>query len=252
MPQDTPRKARCALLDTLRGLTVINMVLFHAAWDLVYIFGVDWPWYHGTGAFIWQQCICCTFIALSGFCAGLGRHTIRRGAIVFGLGAAVTLVTALFMPEELIVFGVLTLIGSSMLLVGAAKPLLTRIPAAAGLAVSLVLFLLTRDVNAHALGFYGVHIAVLPDALYQNYLTAYLGFPHPGFYTTDYFSLLPWLFLFLAGFYVYQMAGQRILKISWPGLPPLNWIGRHALEIYVVHQPVIYGLLWLGSRVGGR
>ena len=169
-----------------------------------------------------------------------------------GLGAAVTLVTALFMPEELIVFGVLTLIGSSMLLVGAAKPLLTRIPAAAGLAVSLVLFLLTRDVNAHALGFYGVHIAALPDALYQNYLTAYFGFPHPGFYTTDYFSLLPWLFLFLAGFYVYQMAGQRILKISWPGLPPLNWIGRHALEIYVVHQPVIYGLLWLGSRVGGR
>ena len=99
---------------------------------------------------------------------------------------------------------------------------------------------------------YGVHIAALPDALYQNYLTAYLGFPHPGFYTTDYFSLLPWLFLFLAGFYVYQMAGQRILKISWPGIPPLNWIGRHALEIYVVHQPVIYGLIWLGSRVGGR
>lgn len=240
-PKD--HSGRCALLDTLRGFTVINMVLFHAAWDLVYMFGVNWQWYHGTGAYIWQQCICWTFIFLSGFCAGLGKHTIRRGAIVFGLGAAITLITALFMPEELILFGVLTLIGSAMLLTGACKPALQKIPAPLGLALSAGLFVLTRPVNRGALGLLDHPLLSLPDGLYRNVVTAYFGFPQPGFFSTDYFSLIPWLFLFLSGYYLYQLAGQRILGIRWQGIRPLNWIGRHALEIYAVHQPVIYGLL---------
>lgn len=234
---------RCALLDALRGFTVINMVLFHAAWDLVFLFGVNWPWYHGTGAYLWQQCICWTFIFLSGFCAGLGKHTVRRGAIVFGLGAAVTLVTAVFMPEDLILFGVLTLIGSCMLLVGLLKTPLQKVPAPLGLALSLSLFVFTRPVNGGSLGLLDHPLIALPDVLYQNYLTAYLGFPQPDFFSTDYFSLIPWLFLFLSGFYLYQLAGERILQIQWKGIRPLNFIGRHALEIYVVHQPVIYGLL---------
>ena len=234
---------RCALLDTIRGFTVINMVLFHAVWDLVYIFSVNWPWYHGQGAYIWQQCICWTFIFLSGFCAGMGKHTVRRGLIVFGIGAAIMLITALFMPEELIVFGVLTLIGSSMLLVGAAKPALQKVPAPLGLILSAGLFIFTRPVNSGSVGLLDHPLLSLPEGLYSNYITAYFGFPQPGFYSTDYFSLIPWLFLFLAGFYLYQLAGQKLLQISWKGIRPLNFIGRHALEIYVVHQPLIYGVL---------
>ena len=240
---------RCALLDVIRGFTVINMVLFHAAWDLVYIFGINWPWYHGQGAYIWQQCICWTFIFLSGFCAGMGKHTVRRGLIVFGIGAAITLITALFMPEELIVFGVLTLIGSCMLLIGACKPLLQKVPAPLGLALSAVLFIVTRPVNHKALGLLDHPLLTLPDGLYRNYVTAYFGFPQPGFFSTDYFSLIPWLFLFSAGFFLYQLAGQKILQVKWKGIPPLNFIGRHALEIYVLHQPVIYGLLLAWNAV---
>jgi uncharacterized membrane protein len=234
---------RCALLDTLRGFTVINMVLFHATWDLVFLFGIQWQWYHGLGAYIWQQCICWTFIFLSGFCAGLGKHTVRRGAIVFGLGAAITIITALFMPEELIVFGVLTLIGSCMLLVGLLKAPLQKVPAPLGLALSLGLFVFTRPVNGGAFGLLDHPLLTLPDWLYRNYVTAYFGFPQPGFFSTDYFSLLPWLFLFLSGFYLHRLAGEQILQVKWKGIRPLNFIGRHALEIYVVHQPVIYGLL---------
>ena len=49
---------------------------------------------------------------MSGFCVQLGHHTLRRGAQVFGAGALVTAVTLLFMPEDRVVFGVLTLLGS--------------------------------------------------------------------------------------------------------------------------------------------
>ena len=241
-------KERCALLDTIRGVTVINMVLFHGIWDLVYIFGVNWDWYYGYGAYIWQQCICCTFITLSGFCAGMGKHTLKRGAIVFLLGLAVTLVTMVFMPEDLILFGVLTLIGSSMLIVGACKPYLKKIPAVAGLLVSYGLFAFTRHADEKYLGIFTKPLFRLPDWLYQNYLTAYLGFPQRGFHSTDYFALIPWVFLFLTGFYLYQLMGEKVLSIRWKGIAPLNWIGRHALEIYVVHQPVIYGVLWVMFR----
>ena len=93
------------------------------------------------------------FILLSGFCVQLGHHTLRRGAQVFGAGALVTAVTLLFMPEDRVVFGVLTLLGSAMLLTGLLEKQLRRVPPAAGFAISAVLFALTRNVSAGYLGF---------------------------------------------------------------------------------------------------
>lgn len=240
------KKKRSGLLDSIRGCTVIQMVLYHAVWDLVFIFGVDWKWYQGTGAYIWQQCICCTFILLSGFCSAVSRHPVKRGLTVFGIGGAVTLVTALFMPDEIVLFGVLTLIGSCMLLLALLRKPLSHVPPVSGAALSLLLFLFTRHVDMGYLGFFGKELIRLPRFLYASLATAYFGFCPPGFYSTDYFALLPWFFLFLTGFFLYGCIGKAVFSISWKGIRPLNFIGRHALEVYVVHQPVIYGalLLW--------
>ena len=108
---------RYALLDELRGLDLVSMMLYHGCWDLVNLFGIQADWYYGLPGHLWQQSICWVFILLSGFCVQLGHHTLRRGAQVFGAGALVTAVTLLFMPEDRVVFGVLTLLGSAMLLV---------------------------------------------------------------------------------------------------------------------------------------
>lgn len=236
--------ARYALLDELRGLVFINMLAYHTVWDLVWIFGMDWGWYQGRAAYVWQQGICWTFILLSGFCVPLGHHTLRRGAVVFAGGALVTAATVLAMPEDAVWFGVLTLLGSAMLLAGLAEPLLRRVPPQAGLAVCAALFVLTRDVNQGTLGFEGWALAALPPALYRNLFTAFLGFPPEGFYSTDYFSLLPWLFLFLAGYYLHRAIGrERMEPLRRSVCPPLGWVGRHSLVLYLLHQPVIYGVL---------
>ena len=247
--QTKPITDRCHLLDSIRGLTVINMILFHAMWDLVYLFDVSCNWYHGTGAYLWQQCICWSFILLSGFCAGMSRHLLRRGSMVFGLGALITLITALFMPEDLIIFGVLTLIGSCMLIMAGIREKAQKIPAIPGLIIHFLLFAFTKHINSRYLGFFKYSWIKLPDWLYHDYLTAYFGFPFDRFYSTDYFSLLPWIFLFLTGFFIYQAWGKKILSIRWNGISFLNLIGRHALEIYALHQPVIYGLLWIIFRI---
>lgn len=144
---------RYALLDELRGLDLLSMMLYHGCWDLVNLFGIQADWYYGLPGHLWQQSICWVFILLSGFCVQLGHHTLRRGAQVFGAGALVTAVTLLFMPEDRVIFGVLTLLGSAMLLTGLLEKPLRRIPPAAGFAISAALFALTRNVSVGYLGF---------------------------------------------------------------------------------------------------
>lgn len=238
-------KQRLHFLDALRGFTLINMIAFHGLWNLVYLFGIRADWYTGTPGYLWQQWICWTFITLSGFCWSFSRNHLKRGAMVFGGGLVVTAATCIAMPESRIVFGVLTCIGSCMLLMIPGEKLLKKVPAALGLAVSFGLFLLLRNVSSGSLGFEGWVLCQLPGSLYRNLLTAYLGFPHPGFFSTDYFPLIPWLFLFVTGYFLFRVLDERNLnrKLFARGqLPVLNWLGRHSLIVYLLHQPVLYGL----------
>ena len=109
--------------------------------------------------------------------------------------------------------------------------------------LSAALFVLTQSVNRGYLGFEGLRLAALPGELYRNMATAYLGFPFPGFRSTDYFSLVPWLFLFLTGYFLFRLTGQRLAAAPDLGrCAPLEALGRRSLLVYMLHQPVLYGL----------
>ena len=236
---------RCPGLDTLRGMTLVSMMVYHACWDLVYLFRQDWTWYRSFGAHLWQQSICWTFILLSGYCFHLGHHRLRRGLLSLGGGALVSAVSQV--AGSPIHWGVLTLLGAAALLTIPLDPLLRRLPARAGLAGSFCLFFLLREVNQGYLGFEGAALLTLPADWYQNSLTALLGFPGPDFFSADYFSLLPWLFLFWTGYFLYRLRPEgegRELR-----LPLVTTLGRHSLVAYLLHQPLIYGVLWMFARV---
>lgn len=187
--------------DTIRGITLISMFLYHAVWDLVYLFGFDWPWYSSVWARVWQQSICWTFLFLSGFCQPFGKRKLRRAAQVFGGGMIVTAVTVWFLPSDPVIFGVLTLLGSCMFLWIPLEKALRRIPKEMGLCASLLLFAMFYHVNDGFLGFGGGPGYPLPRRLYHGLWMTWIGFTDPGFYSVDYFSLLPWIFLFLAGYF---------------------------------------------------
>lgn len=238
-------KKRYELPDTLRGAMLVSMMIYHACWNFVYIYGMPWDWYKTKGAYVWQQSICWTFIILSGFCFSLGKHSLKNGLLVFGSGALVTVVTLLFMPENRVVFGVLTCIGSCQLLVHIMRKILKKVPAEGGLGVAFFLFLLTKNINEGYLGIGNIRIWELPQSWYCNYGTAFWGFPFKGFYSTDFFSLFPWFFLFLTGFYLYfifEKKGWLKTAVMKTGFAPFSFLGRHSLLIYLVHQPVIYGI----------
>ena len=110
------KRKRLHGLDLLRGMTLLSMIAYHGTWNLVYLFGVDLPWYDQMPGYIWQQSICWTFILLSGFCFSLGSKPLKRGLIIFGGGMLVSAVTMIAMPENQILFGILTFTGSTMML----------------------------------------------------------------------------------------------------------------------------------------
>lgn len=233
---------RYYVLDGIRGFALVNMIIYHGVWDLVYLFGCNWQWYRSELAYTWQQYICWTFIFLSGFSYSFGKKKLKRGLIVFLLGSLISIVTLVAMPENRVIFGILTLIGSCMLLMILLEQFLKRIPPVIGLLFSSILFLLTRNVNQGCLGFGDFRLLALPDCWYRNLLTTYLGFPMSDFYSTDYFSLFPWIFLFVTGFFMNCFLRQKnLLSHLQPcKIKPLEWLGQHSLGIYIVHQPLIY------------
>ncbi len=241
-------RPRLGLLDGLRGACLVSMILYHALYDLAYISGsFEAGWYRGMPGYIWQQSICWTFILLSGVCFRMSRNPLRHGIRLLLGGAAVTLVTLAVIPQELVQYGILTLLGlSSLLLIPLRKPL-GKIRPGIGLAGSMLLFFLFRGVNEGYLGFEGLVILRLPEFLYSSSILAVLGFPGGGFHSSDYFSLIPWFFLYLAGYFLWALIGERekVREFLTPQVPLLSFLGRHSLIIYLLHQPVLYAVLVL-------
>ena len=245
------KRPRVRILDSLRGLALVSMAIWHAIFDLVYIFDMSIPWFHQLPTFLWAQITCWCFIFISGGCVNYGRQTLRRALLVFGCGLAITFITYVAMPSMLITWGILHLLGCCMLLAALLKPLFERIPWGAGCVVCALLFVLLYSVSSGFVGFLGFPFAELPRELYRTDFLFPLGFPGPTFYSGDYFPLIPWVFLFFAGFFAFRfLKGRAFLKATTPGKNPLEWMGRHSLIIYLLHQPVIYGLLWLLQFAG--
>ena len=233
-------------VDNARALAMISMVAYHTMWDLVYLYGMKAEWYHGDMAFVWQQSICWTFILLAGFCSSMSRNPTKQGLIVSFLGIVVMAVTQVFMPGNGVWFGVLTLIGSAYLFVGFFKSILQKLPVWAGLAGSAICFAVTYPVPDGFIGIFEARLLKLPEWLYHNMFTAYLGFPPRGFFSTDYFPIFPWVFLFFCGVYGYSLWTKyrpRLLEKCNIRIPVLSRLGRFALVIYLLHQPIIYGVL---------
>ncbi len=255
---------RLSGLDALRGLALLSMIAYHTVWDLVYIFGVEWRWFESYTAYIWQQSICCSFIFISGFSWALGRGKLQNGILIFSLGAALSIATAALTPETPVVLGVLTLLGSCMIIMSSARsianrlrhktgstPHKLRIYSKSGLAVSLLLFFLTKNIGDGYIGILGIKFLSLPESWYSGIISAFFGLPPKDFFSVDYFPLIPWLFLFEAGYFLCRLylSDHRTDKfpafLGYKGTPLLEWLGRHSLLIYLLHQPLIYGFLYI-------
>lgn len=255
MPQTSPAqpgRGRIYLMDELRGFAVFCMVFYHGFYTLGYLFGSPIGIYYFRFFMPAEPFFAGLFMFISGIASNLSRSNLSRGLKLLALALGVTLVTGLFLPEDIITFGILHFLAVCMILYGLLKKTADRyrfswVP----VAVCFALYFLTRGVPEGFLGI-GPFSVGLPAALYGSGWLAPLGFPGGGFASSDYFPLLPWIFVFAAGTFVGKLAKVgRFPEFSYRSqVPILSWFGRHALILYLVHQPAIYGLCLLFQYLG--
>ena len=238
--------ARYQLIDTLRGVALINMVLFHFCYDLFMVYGLDTGWALSPWVIVWERFICVSFILISGVSLHFSYHPFRRGLIISLCGLLITAVTALVMPSQAIWCGVLSLIGGSMLLVALFRRLLDRVNPYLGAALSLLCFAVFYGVPERYIGLFHIRLLTVPDFFYRFRFLAFLGFPDSGFRSADYFPVIAWIFMFLFGYFLWAIVRRhRREELFRRGVSPLSFLGRHALIIYLIHQPVLMVICFL-------
>ena len=233
---------RYHLVDALRGLALLNMLGMHFGYDYFVVFGRDPLWYLNEAVHLWQQYICWSFILASGFVFRFGRdRNWKRGLFINLCGLVITAVTLIVMPQEAVWFGILNFFGCAIWLMIPLDKAVKNWNGLLGLAVSLLLFALFRHVGSGWIGLGTWWRLTLPKALYTTKLLIPLGFPYPAFRSSDFFPLLPWFFLYTAGYFLCSLvqgspALQRIARVK---IPALSAIGRKTIWIYMLHQPVL-------------
>ncbi|QQR92774.1 MAG: DUF1624 domain-containing protein [Candidatus Iainarchaeum archaeon] len=232
--------SRYAEVDLLRGVAVAFMIIFHAAFDLVFFGGQQLDldsgilWAIGRSAAV-------LFILLAGASMGLAwrrKHEgkknplLMRGIQILGMGIALTAFTWIFFHEYTIWFGVLHLIGLGVIIGIAAlsRPRLTFIAGTIITGIGILLSFSAFSTLAPAI------VPLVPVA----------------FRTFDYFPLFPWMGIFLLGMSLgehFFPSGRQRYRISinatHPLAQPLIWAGRNSLLLYFIHQPILVGAIML-------
>lgn len=218
---------RSNFLDALRGMAVVWMIIFHASYDLKMFHYIDWDFSSGFW-YAFPRVIAFTFL----FCVGVSlnythgkginwKSLFKRSSKLGVAALAVSIGTYLVFPSQWVYFGTLhcILVGS---LLGA---LVVHRRTLAAIILVLILigqYLLDYDIK---------------------WVSSILQRP-----SLDFIPIYPWFWAILLGI----LLGPHLSRISliqdMKSNQVLNFMGRHSLKIYLLHQPLIFGCLWLFSH----
>ncbi len=227
------KKKRIDAIDAARGLALVLMVIHHFLIDLVNLCGAP-MWIFSNPVFdVLHYIFAGLFIFLAGLCCRFSHSNLRRGIICYAIAMGITVVSSLPFIDDPIRFGVLHLLGFSMVFFALTHRAWDAIPRKAAPVIYIGMTVFTAWLVAHT--------SIGPAA---RWLFPF-GWFEKGFYTADWFPIFPWVFVFLlgtwAGLYVVEhKLPERFYTFTCPILPQ---IGRKSLLIYVLHQPILYGLI---------
>ena len=221
---------RSSLLDGLRGFAIVLMVIFHFCYDLT-LFGLaSIPIYTDLGWIAFRYTIVSLFLGTVG--VSLYLHSKRginwfsywrRLALLIMASIAITLTSFLALNEGYILFGILHLITLSSVL---------------GLVFVRLFWLnLLLGVSIIWLGFnYG-------NSFFNQDWLLWVGLRTLATGAADYTPIFPWFGVVLIGMFVAQLLEKRLYYRLPDYLGFLVLWGRHSLIIYLLHQPILWGLL---------
>ncbi len=236
---------RIVLVDIARTAALAGMVVFHFTRDLE-MFGMMPPGATMTGGWaLFARAVAGSFLFLAGVSLWLAhgrafraRAFVRRLGQIAAAAALVTVATYVAMPDAFIFYGIL----HSIAVASVIGLLFLRVPALLTLAVAAAVLILPQ---------------VLRTPLFDPPWLVWIGLAERIPRTLDFEPVFPWLAPFLAGLATARIAAaaglwDRMARLDLNGNPiarALAWPGRHSLAIYLIHQPVLIGLLWGSTRV---
>ncbi|GHB30718.1 membrane protein [Pseudovibrio japonicus] len=236
---------RLILADVARGLALLAMAIYHFSWDLTWFGIVGWNVAAGPDWRLFAQLIAGSFLFLVGFSLVLAhkdgirwKSFWRREVKVAIAALAVSVVTYFVFQDQWVRFGILHSIVVSSLL---ALPFL-RVHYLIALLCGAGVILLY-----HWMGDF-----VLP----YNQLF-WLGLTSSPQSSVDYVPLIPWFGPVLLGVGCGSFfARYDLLRLLRGSASPnvfsrfFAWFGRHSLATYLLHQPILFGLVWTAVTVG--
>lgn len=209
-------------LDLLRTIAIVGMIVYHGAFDLQWYAGwmldVTSGWWR-----VFQVCVAGLFLIVSGISAAVWtrsndavRKGWHRGWRILAAAMLVSAVTAIADPATWVRFGVLHLIA---------------------LAAFVLPFL--RALHPALLGMLSVLCVALTPLDLMPHMTS-----------VDYMPPIPWMAWILAGFAIGKPLTLRPHRPPRPSaiLDTLALPGRYALWVYLAHQPILLGILWLSAE----
>lgn len=230
---------RYPIIDTLRGLAIVVMMAYHFGFDLSMQGYIVQDLNHSLPWLVARSLILGTFLFVSGISLALAqrqpaKRRIARLARIAGCALLVSVGSYFMFPDSWIYFGVLHFI--------------------------VIAGLLCWPLAQHEQLILPLGVAVLGVGLFYQSpvfdqpLLQWLGMMTHKPITEDYVPIFPWLGIMLIGLHV----GPQVLrsKTAWPltitpppRLKPVGWLGRHSLAVYMLHQPLLLGVLWISGAI---
>ncbi len=212
----------------MRGIAIIAMITFHIVFDLQY-FGIFKVNVNDLSWIIFRDAIFSSFFLLVGISLTLSysksrpfSHFLLRGIKIFCWGLLITIATLLFLNQGFIYFGVLHFIGVSIVI---SYP-----------------FLKLKNANLiFAFIIFGLWLLIANFTLSFPWLL-WLGLKPHIFYSLDYFPLIPYFAIILIGIFLgntFYKNHKRQYKLPELNIKPIEFLGKNALVIYLIHQPLI-------------
>ena len=246
MPGESAARPRIALVDALRGCALAAMAIYHFFWDLGLLGLADFGVAENPFWIAFARATAASFLFLVGVSLVLGHGTgirprafLRRLAMIVAAAALITVVSWYADPDGVIWFGILHCIALSSVL----GLIFLRLPVMAVVIAAAIC--LAAPV-------------FLTSSLFNSPFLLWLGLATEAPPSNDYNPMLPWFGLVLLGIAAGRTALARRPQSFWAQWQPRNalergvaFIGRHSLAFYLLHQPVLIGLLWLVARALG-
>ena len=244
-------KIRYHLLDEIRGFMVLCMVFYHGFFLGDATFGIE---FLGDLLYFFmpiEPLFAAGFVFICGFCTVYSRSNYIHGAKIIFAALAVSAVTfgmtklGLAQQNDFIMFGILHLLGVSVLLSEVMSKLIIKLPLKLFSLISAFLFVLTYSVQYGYIGI-GKLTVTIPEALTSGNYLFFLGFVNEEFAAGDYFPIIPWFFIFLSGWFLGRFTKGKLPEFFIKSrIKPFSFLGRHALICYLIHQPVWFGIFYL-------